>query len=156
MALHTRQRDPQVRQRAKLVGKRIRGVGRVDGWSGGRKHSSTSATRGSSAPYRLTQRDRAIRDNQNMGAYSPALLPAPPCPQLKQHVVFKIKMGTLPITEGTAVHCLKWLTSISYFVFPVTSWIGLISIIIIIPVLGMEKKKKGSSTQLVTAITVGS
>ena len=75
MALHTRQRDPQVRQRARLMGKRIRGVGRVDRWSGGRKHSSDKWNKGIISTGIILHRETVIQGNRNTGAYSPALLP---------------------------------------------------------------------------------
>lgn len=106
--------------------------------------------------YRL-HRETVIRDNQNMGAYSPALLPPGflPAPSWNSTWFSKSKWD---IANHWGYRCS--LPQVAYihqlFVFPVTSWIGLISIIIIIPVLGMEKKKKEAPLQLVTAITVGS
>lgn len=102
----------------------------------------TSATSGSSAPVSsYTERPSfgAIRTWEHTALPSSLASSLPP---IETASGFQNQNGALPITEGTVVHCVKWFTSISYFIFPVTSWIGLISIIIIIPVLGMEKKKK--------------
>ena len=112
----------------------------------------TSETRVSSASvssYTERQSFRAIGTQEHTALPSSLASSLPP---IETASGFQNQNGALPITEGTVVHCVKWFTSISYFIFPVTSWVGLISIIIIIPVLGMEKKI-GSSTQLVTAVT---
>jgi len=121
----------------------------------GVEEGSTAVTSGtwvSSAPvssYTERQSFRAIGTQEHIALPSSLASSLPP---IETAGGFQNQNGALPITEGTVVHCVKWFTSISYFIFPVTSWVGLISIIIIIPVLGMEKKI-GSSTQLVTAVT---
>ena len=75
MAPHTRQRDPQVRQRARLMGKQIRGVGRVDGWRGGRRHSGDKWNKCIISTGIILHRETVLQGNLNAGAYSPALHP---------------------------------------------------------------------------------
>lgn len=102
----------------------------------------TSGTRVSSAPvssYTERQSFRAIGTQEHTALPSSLASSLPPTETASG---FQNQSGALPITEGTIVHCVKWLTSISYFIFPVTSWVGLISIFIIIPVLGMKKKNR--------------
>lgn len=102
----------------------------------------TSGIRVSSAQvssYTERQSFRAIRTQEHTALPSTLASSLPPA---ETAIGFQNQSGALPITEGTIIHCVKWFISSSHFIFPVTSWVGLISIIIILPVLGMKKKKK--------------